>query len=486
MAESNIVPLRQTPEAEAPPHNLEVEKSLLGALMHDNATMADVAPIVEAGHFFFADHQEIYTAVASLIARGIQANSITVKGYLPKPIISGVPAYEYLVHLSTTATTTGAKGYAEIVRDFATKRELVVIGEDLVEQARHGGLDAGGGAWIESAMADLLVARTAVPDVHLASMSGAEGGAWMLERNRELRAGLIESTAISTGIHDLDNVPGGGFQRGQLWLLAARPGMGKTVAMTSLSRLAARSAGVIVFQCEVTRDQQWARYLADLSYVHNRPITFGQIMSGAALTEEDDWRLEDAQKRLAKLHLRVDCEPSVSVAQITFAVKAEKKRLAAKGLRLGVVFIDYLKFIKVSDRYKGQRVLEIGEITGTLKQLAKAEDICVVLLTQLSRQTEAQGREDRRPTLADLRDSGELEQDADCVLFQPEAPDRAAARRAERAAATGAAAVRQAVEPAGHRRDDRGPGLGPGAGAVAAGVAAADVNSPAHDRGGGS
>ncbi len=239
----------------------------------------------------------------------------------------------------------------------------------------------------------------------------------MLDRINSLRSGAIESTAVPTGIQELDRVTSGGFQRGQLWLMAGRPGMGKTVAMTSLSRYAAREAGVLVFQLEVTRDQQWARYLADLAYVSHRPLTFGQIMRGRDLDDEDVWRLQDAHKRLQRLHLTVECEPSISVPQIVFSVKAEKKRLERLGQRLGVVFIDYLKFIKVSERYRGNRVLEIGEISGALKQLAKAEDICVVLLAQLNRGVEAQGREDKRPTVADLRDSGELEQDADVVLL---------------------------------------------------------------------
>ncbi|WP_458436887.1 replicative DNA helicase [Methylorubrum extorquens] len=258
--------------------------------------------------------------------------------------------------------------------------------------------------------------RAHAPAGHLAGMSGAEGGAWMLERVRSLRAGLLERTSISTGIPDLDRSTNGGFQRGQLWLMAGRPGMGKTVVLTTLSRLAARQEGVIVFQLEVTRDQQWARYIADLSYMRNRPLPFGRIMAGQ-VDDEDEWRIEEAAQRLGTLDLRVECEPGVSVAQITFAGKAEKKRLAARGKRLGVVFIDYLKFVKVSDRYKGNRVLEIGEISGALKSLAKAEDICVVLLAQLNRQVEAEGRADRRPTVADLRDSGELEQDADVVLL---------------------------------------------------------------------
>ncbi|WP_245516594.1 replicative DNA helicase [Methylobacterium segetis] len=412
-----VVPFRQQqPESEPPPHSMEVEQALLGALMWRNAAMAEVAPIVEADHFFFGEHKEIYASIANLIAQGVEANPISVKAYLARPEISGQPAMQYLAHVYGSAATTNAKGYAIIVRDLFVRRKLVVIAEDLIQRARHDPLEASGATVIDDAVADLLLARADLPDEEKTSFTAAQGSSWLIDRVEQIRSGALKSSAIPTGIADLDRATNGGFQRGQLYLIAGRPGMGKTVAFTSLSRNAARDHGVLAFQLEVTRDQQFARYHADLAYVHNRPLTFGQIMAGK-VDDEDMWRLEDASKRFGRLHLTVDCRPSVSVSQILYAVKAEKKRLAALGVSLGTIFIDYLKFVKVSDRYKGQRVLEIGEITGSLKQLAKAEDVCVVLLTQLSRQTEARERENKRPVLGDLRDSGELEQDADTVLF---------------------------------------------------------------------
>ncbi len=149
----------------------------------------------------------------------------------------------------------------------------------------------------------------------MSGQDAAQATAWMRERIEGLRSGLLRSTAVSTGIADLDRATNGGFQRGQLWLLAGRPGMGKTVAMTSLSRFAARNAGVLVFQCEVTRDQQIARYLADLSYLHNRPLTFGKIMAAVDLTDDEMWRIDEAMQRYERLQLKLECEPGVSVAR---------------------------------------------------------------------------------------------------------------------------------------------------------------------------
>jgi replicative DNA helicase len=420
MTGRNVVPFSAPGQSEAvePPHNTQAERALLGALLIDNEVMGAVAAVVEAEHFFWADHQEVYACIAALIASGRPATAITVKGYLKQPEIGGVPAMHFLAAIAGEATTTvNAAGYAAVVRDFAARRRLMRTGAELLARAQGDSADVSAQDLIEAVETDLLAVRAEVPQTHLAGMTAGEGGLWLIDRIQQLRSGLLQSTAVSTGIQDLDRATSGGFGRGQLWLMAGRPGMGKTVVMSSLSRRAAKHAGVLVFQLEVTRDQQFARYLADLSYVANSPLTFGQIMEGTGLTEEDLWRLGDAQKRLANLHLKVECEPSITLAQIVFAVKAEKKRLAKQGVQLGVVFLDYLKFIKAGDRYKGNRVLEIGEISGALKALAKAEDICIVLLAQLNRGVEAQGREDKRPTMADLRDSGELEQDADVVVL---------------------------------------------------------------------
>lgn len=420
MTGNNVIPWGGAPnaaESPAPPHNIEAEQGLIAALLLRPEALSEVAQIVGPEHFYMADHREVFECMTALAVAGVVPTPITIKGYLPQPTIAGLPAHEYLGNIASAAHTWDAMGYARVVRDMAARRALVAAAEDLMHRVRTDPADVTAQAMIEAMEQRLLDVRAVVPQPHLAGQNAAEGMAWMRERIAGLRGGQVASTAVSTGIADLDQSTNGGFQRGQLWLIAARPGMGKTVLLTSLSRFAAREAGVLVFQCEVTRDQQWARYLADLSYVYAQPLPFGRIMAGRELTDEEVWRLDEAAQRMSRLHLRLECEPSVSVAQIAFAVRDEKKRLERRGQRLGVVFIDYLKFVKVSDRYKGQRVLEIGEISGALKQLAKAEDICVVLLTQLNREVEKEGRPSKRPQLSDLRDSGELEQDADAVLL---------------------------------------------------------------------
>ncbi len=154
--------------------------------------------------------------------------------------------------------------------------------------------------------------------------------------------------------------------------------------------------------------------LADLAYAHRQPITFQRIMRGE-LAADEIWALEEARDRLTGMPLAIDVASRLTPADIRIRVRSERDRMAAKGVELKVVFIDYLKQIQASDRYKGNRVYEVGEISYSLKQLAKDEDVCVVLLAQLNRALE--GREDKRPTLSDLRESGDLEADADVVGF---------------------------------------------------------------------
>lgn len=399
------------------PHCMETERTLLGVLLRDNGQAGAVTQILDQDDFFGTEHRQIFSCIETLAGMGRPVTGATVASYIKVPDIGGMPLARYLTLLLEQSNGRDALGYAQIIKDLSSRRQLIAIADDLRQRAQTSPADASAALLIEATEEHLLEARISAPDSHTAGMSAATATAWMIDRMKGLRDGSIKSSAIASGIYELDRATSGGFQRGQLWLVAGRPGMGKTVVMTTLSRQAARDNGVLVFQCEVTRDQQMARYFADLAYQPRYPMPFGKIMASIDLTNEEIDRVERAADRFETLNLQLECQPGVTLAQIAFAVKAEKKRLAKRGVRLGVVFIDYLKFISAGDRYRGNRVLEIGEISGALKTLAKAEDICVVLLAQLNRGVEAHGREDRRPTMADLRDSGELEQDADVVIL---------------------------------------------------------------------
>ena len=232
------------------------------------------------------------------------------------------------------------------------------------------------------------------------------------------------SQAVTTGFRDLDTATGG-YEAGALWIVAARPGVGKTIFQVTSSLKVAKAGarslretgegfGALAYSLEVPERQVCARYLSDICYIPRAPIEYGRIARGE-FSDEEAARLAAAQKTLSRLPLTLDASSKLTLAEIGAGVRAEKAAMARAGSRLAVAFVDYLKFIRASDRYKGQRHYEVGEISAGLKQLAKDEGLCVVLLAQLNRALEA--REDKRPGLADLRESGDLEADADVVVF---------------------------------------------------------------------
>lgn len=218
-----------------------------------------------------------------------------------------------------------------------------------------------------------------------------------------------------TGFQGLDNLIGG-YRPGELVVVAARPGMGKTVfAVSSARQVAARDkTGVAFFSLEIGEEQTSARFASDEARDAGVFIPYSAMLSGRVSDKQFDTLVSIAD-RTASLNLLVETEPMIPIAEVDARIEKAQAKFGDAGAKLAVVFIDYLKFLKAADRYKGNRVLEIGEITGGLKEIAKKRGVCIVLLTQLNRGVE--GREDKRPTLMDLRDSGEIEQDADIVLM---------------------------------------------------------------------
>ncbi|MGA8172399.1 MAG: DnaB-like helicase C-terminal domain-containing protein [Methylocystis sp.] len=239
-----------------------------------------------------------------------------------------------------------------------------------------------------------------------------------------MRRGATVSRAVGTGFRDLDAATGG-YEPGTLWIVGARPGVGKTIYQVTSSLKVARAGakslrdngqgfGALAYSLEVPERQICARYLSDLCYRPRAPLEYGRIARGQ-YSDDESARLAAAREKLAGPTLALDASSKLTLAEIGAGVRAEKAAMAKAGARLAVVFVDYLKFIRASDRYKGQRHYEVGEISAGLKQLAKDEELCVVLLAQLNRALES--REDKRPNLADLRESGDLEADADVVVF---------------------------------------------------------------------
>jgi replicative DNA helicase len=405
------------------PCSLEAEQALLGAVIVYPECLDGLRLLLEPRHFSEDLHARIYGAALELNAAGKSVSLITLGSAL-----AGVEMPEragklsaYLARLAVSATTIhGASGYAEMIVETWRRRELIRIAGDAQEAARAPAGPAAARIVAEFAEATGEIVAAEIASTRKTIGAGADA---LLDHAEKIRRGEITSQGVTTGFKDVDDISP--YEAGALWIVGARPGVGKTIwQVTSSLKVAQAGAragrdggepfGCLGFSFEVPEKQLIARYLSDLSYVHDRPLEFNRIFRGQ-YNDEELWRLEDATRRMRNLPLTIDFASRATIVEIAAKVRSEKKAMAKQGVRLAVVFLDYLKFIKASDRYKGQRHYEVGEISAALKELAKDEGLCIVLLAQLNRALES--REDKRPNLADLRESGDLEADADVVAF---------------------------------------------------------------------
>jgi replicative DNA helicase len=397
-----------------PPNNIEAEQALIGCVLMNNDVLSIVAPIVTAESFYEEVHAKIWDVIANLVSQKKTASPLTLKAYLADVDLGkDLTVAQYLARLAASSTSAmAAPSFASVIADLATRRKMIEAGHTLIAAAAqpHPGVQA---AHIAGQAISALTAATETAAKQTRRAIG-DAATTVIERAKRIQSGEEKPRTVTTGVHDLD-LSTGAYRPGELWLVAARPGMGKSAHAIASSRKAAQSgAGVMVFELELPEEQITARYLAESAYTPRRPITFGQIMR-AKLDNTEMWQVEDAQKRLAVLPLVIDTAPSLTVEDIAARVRSEKAKMAKIGIVLSVVFIDQLDFVKSSGAYRGQRVHEVGEVSRGLKTLAKTEEVCIVLFCQLNRGVE--GRDDKRPSLSDLRDSGNLEQDADVVAF---------------------------------------------------------------------
>lgn len=400
-------------------YSIEAEQAVLGAVLIDNTAAGPISVYLRAEHFYDPLHRTIYQAILNLIEGGYVATPVSVlPGVGQGQINDKVTVAEYLVRLVVSAPRVGGLGtMAELIRDFCAMRRVVAIGGDLaallVGQPRERLARA-------FEMIDTVRAELAGADLRRAPISTVAGD--LVARIERVRAGLAVDLFHKTGFSDLDGALQGGWYRGDLIIIGGRPGMGKTVLACCLALEGAKvdrsgKTGVLAYMLEIGEMQTAARMLAHRIYLDRAPLQYGRILSGKNLTDEDMWRLEEGLIKLKSLPLIIDDSSSLPLTQIVQRTAAEQVRMAKEGVELGPVVIDYMKFVKSSDRYAGQRTHEVGEISLGLKKMAKDLGVPVILLHQLNRGVEQQGRADRRPDLADLRDSGDLEADADVVIF---------------------------------------------------------------------
>lgn len=392
-----------------PPQNIELEQALLGALLLDNRAMTTIS----AAPADFADplHAEIFSAIEADIAAGKVASPVSLKAAFADraEVADGLTVPQYLGRLAANAATTiNARSYAEGLRDLANRRALVSAAAELDSASRLTSVRVEQAANIAVQALDTVLSMARPGKRTRSDFNGAVS---------DFLDGLMNddgSSRITSGSLDLDKVTGG-WRRQQFGIIAGRPSMGKTALATSLMlRTAKAGMGVLYFSLEMPATALAARCLTDLAYGQQTRIAYSEALAGK-LQEREVSILGTVAGSYAKLPLVIDDQRGLTMAEVAARTRAEAQRMARDGVSLALVVVDHLGLIKPSGRYSGNKVLETGEVSDALASLAKEQNVAVVALHQLNRGTE--GRENKRPTLADLRNSGDLEQDADIVCF---------------------------------------------------------------------
>tara|TARA_R110000787_G_scaffold137458_20_gene250711 strand:+ start:10789 stop:12309 length:1521 start_codon:yes stop_codon:yes gene_type:complete len=404
-----------------PPHNFEAEQALLGAILGNQRAYERVSEFLRPEHFADPVHGRIYDACGRLIERGQIANPITLAPYLENDeVVREVGGQRYLAKLvASMVTIVNAEDYARQVYDLHIRRELIDLGEGMVNEAYVPKIDEPAMNQIEAAEQKLFnLAASGESERGFVSFHDAATKAVELAEAAYKRDGHL--SGISTGLRDVDNKLGG-LHPSDLLILAARPAMGKTSWATNVAFYAAQArrnaldrgeegpeldGGVVAFfSLEMSADQLATRIMAEATGVSGDRFRRGDI-------DDDDFdRLTQAMTVLSQIPLFIDDTPALSVS----ALRTRSRRLQRiHGLDL--IVVDYLQLMRASPGTRVEnRVQEVSEITRGLKALAKELSVPVIALSQLSRQVE--NRDDKRPQLSDLRESGSIEQDADVVMF---------------------------------------------------------------------
>ncbi|MCU0943756.1 MAG: replicative DNA helicase [Rubritepida sp.] len=398
-----------------PPANLEAEQALLGALLANNKAYERVGEFLEAEHFADAIHGRIYAAIRRRVEAGQLADAVTLRHeFEHSGDLAEVGGPAYLAQLlGAMVGIVNAGEYGRLIHDCWMRRQLVDLGETVVNRAFGAEPELDGKLQIEAAEQTLF---------ELASEKAGEGGAISFERALaraiELADAALKSgggvSGLSTGLRDVDEKLGG-LHGSDLVILAGRPGMGKTALATKIAFGAAQSllrdqAGgrvpaVAIFSLEMSADQLANRLLAEASRISGDRIRRGDI------SQQEFDRFVVVSRELAQLPILIDDTPAITLS----ALRTRCRRIQ-RTRGLAMVVVDYLQLMRPSAGQRAEsRVLEISMITQGLKAIAKELSIPVLALSQLSRAVEQ--REDKRPQLSDLRESGSIEQDADVVMF---------------------------------------------------------------------
>ena len=402
------------------PSNIEAEQALLGAMLVNNDAYYVVHDFLKPDHFFEPLHREIFGKTSEMIRMGKIANPVTIKTFLAAgDKVGDLTVAQYLARLAAEATTIiNASDYGRAIYDLAIRRSLIRIGEDVVNIAFDAPLDMEPKSQIEDAERRLFeLAETGRYDGGFQSFTDAVTLAVEMATAAKDRDGGL--SGVSSGIHALDQRMGG-LQPSDLIILAGRPAMGKTSLATNIAfniaaayepaeqadgSFKAKNGGVVgFFSLEMSAEQLATRIISEQTEISSSKIRRGNI------NDQELVKLVACSETMQRLPLYIDQTGGISIAQLSARARRLKRQRG-----LDVMIIDYVQLMQGSTRAQGNRVQEITEITTGLKALAKELNVPIIALSQLSRQVES--RDDKRPQLSDLRESGSIEQDADVVMF---------------------------------------------------------------------
>ena len=390
------------------PNNIEAEQSVIGSILLSNEIFDEINMIIVSKNFYDPMHQKIFGAIEKLIYSGMLANPITLKNHFENEKDElNIP--EYLVKVTKFSTSSRqAIEYSKLIYDLFVKRELIKISENVIDTAKLNDLDNDGQKIIENFEKSLfdLAEKGSFSNSLIKFDEAMRQTIEMASSAYKNDEGIV---GVPTGLTDLDDRLGG-LHKSDLIIIAGRPSMGKTALATNIAFNAAKKfqdegkkTSIAFFSLEMSSEQLSTRILAEQSRIKSNDIRRGRI------SEEQFDKFIETSKDISELPLYIDETPAISIAALSNRARRIKRLYG-----LDMVVIDYIQLMRASN-FKDGRVQEISEITQGLKALAKELSVPVVALSQLSRAVEA--RDDKKPQLADLRESGSIEQDADVVMF---------------------------------------------------------------------
>jgi replicative DNA helicase len=390
------------------PNNIEAEQSVIGSILVSNEIFDETNMIIASKNFYDPMHQKIFNAIEKLIYSGMLANPITLKNYFEKEK-DEINIPDYLIKITKFSTSSRQTiEYSRLIYDLFVKRELIKISENIIDIAKLNDLDHDGQSIIENFEKSLF---------DLAEKGSFSSSLVKFDEAMRMTIEMASSAykndegivGVPTGLTDLDDRLGG-LHKSDLLIIAGRPSMGKTALATNIAFNAAkkiqddgRKSTIAFFSLEMSSEQLSTRILAEQSRIKSNDIRRGRI------SEEQFDKFIETSKNISELPLYIDETPAISIAALSNRARRIKRLYG-----LDMVVVDYIQLMRAAN-FRDGRVQEISEITQGLKALAKELSVPVLALSQLSRAVEQ--RDDKKPQLSDLRESGSIEQDADVVMF---------------------------------------------------------------------